>query len=37
LDYEFPEAPCPVYKRGRGAARFELYLSALRKNPNFLL
>jgi hypothetical protein len=26
-----------VYKRGRGAARFELYLSALRENPNFLL
>jgi hypothetical protein len=26
-----------VYKRGRGATRFELYLSALRKNPNRLL
>jgi hypothetical protein len=26
-----------VYKRGLGAARFELYLSALRDNPNFLL
>jgi hypothetical protein len=26
-----------VYKRGRGAARFELYLSALRENPNRLL
>jgi hypothetical protein len=26
-----------VYKRGRGAARFELYLSALHENPNFLL
>jgi hypothetical protein len=26
-----------VYKRGRGAARFEPYLSALRENPNFLL
>jgi hypothetical protein len=26
-----------VYKRGRGAACFELYLSALRKNPNCLL
>jgi hypothetical protein len=37
LDCGFPEAPRPVYKRGRGAARFELYLSALRENPNFLL
>jgi hypothetical protein len=26
-----------VYKRGRGAARFEPYLSAPRKNPNILL
>jgi hypothetical protein len=26
-----------VYKRGRGATRFELYLSALRENPNCLL
>jgi hypothetical protein len=26
-----------MYKRGRGAARFELYLSALRENPNRLL
>jgi hypothetical protein len=26
-----------VYKRVRGAARFELYLSALRENPNRLL
>jgi hypothetical protein len=26
-----------VYKRGRGAARFELYPSALRENPNCLL
>jgi len=26
-----------VYKKGRGAACFELYLSALRENPNFLL
>jgi hypothetical protein len=26
-----------VYKRGRGAARFELYLSTLRENPNRLL
>src|SRR5699024_5568670 len=25
-----------VYKRGRGAARFELYLSALRENPSRL-
>jgi hypothetical protein len=37
LDCGFPEASRPVYKRGRGAARFELYLSALRENPNFLL
>jgi hypothetical protein len=37
LNCGFPEAPRPVYKRGRGAARFELYLSALRENPNFLL
>jgi hypothetical protein len=37
LDCGFPEAPRPVYKRGQGAARFELYLSALRENPNFLL
>jgi hypothetical protein len=36
LDYRFPEAPRPVYKRGRGAARFELYLSALRENPSRL-
>jgi hypothetical protein len=36
-DCGFPEAPRPVYKMGRGAARFELYLSALRKNPNYLL
>jgi hypothetical protein len=26
-----------VYKRGQGAARFEIYLSALRENPNRLL
>ena len=26
-----------MYKRGRGAARFELYLFALRENPNRLL
>jgi hypothetical protein len=26
-----------VYKRGRGAARFELYLAALHENPNRLL
>jgi hypothetical protein len=26
-----------VYKRGRGATRFELYLYALRENPNRLL
>jgi hypothetical protein len=37
LNCGFPEAPHPVHKRGRGAARFELYLSALRENPNFLL
>jgi hypothetical protein len=37
LDCGFPEAPRPVYKRGRGAARFELYLSTLRENPNRLL
>jgi hypothetical protein len=37
LDCGFPEAPRPVYKKGRGAACFELYLSALRENPNFLL
>jgi hypothetical protein len=36
LDCGFPEASRPVYKRGRGAARFELYLSALRENPNRL-
>jgi hypothetical protein len=37
LDCGFPEAPRPVYKRGRGAASFELCLSALRENPNRLL
>jgi hypothetical protein len=37
LDCGFPEASCPVYKRGREAARFELYLSVLRENPNCLL
>jgi hypothetical protein len=37
LNCGFPEAPHPVHKRGRGAACFELYLSALRENPNFLL
>jgi hypothetical protein len=36
LDCGFPEAPRPVYKRGRGAARFELYLSTLRENPSRL-
>jgi hypothetical protein len=36
LDFGFPKAPRPVYKRGRGAVRFELYLSALRENPNRL-
>jgi hypothetical protein len=36
LDCGFPEAPCSVYKRGRGAAHFVLYLSALRENPNRL-
>jgi hypothetical protein len=37
LDCGFPEAPRPVYKRGWGAARFELYLFALHENPNRLL
>jgi hypothetical protein len=37
LDCGFPEALRTVYKRGRGAARFELYLSALRENSNCLL
>jgi hypothetical protein len=37
LDCGFPEVPRPVYKRGRGAARFELELSAHRENPNRLL
>jgi hypothetical protein len=37
LNCGFPKAPRPVYKRGRGAARFELYLSTLHENPNFLL
>jgi hypothetical protein len=37
LDYGFPEASRLVYKRGRGVARFELYLSAHRENPNRLL
>jgi hypothetical protein len=37
LDCGFPEAPRPVYKRGRGAACFELYLFALRENSNCLL
>jgi hypothetical protein len=36
LDFGFPEAPHPVYKRGRGAARFELHLFALRENPSRL-
>jgi hypothetical protein len=36
LDCGFPEAPRFVYKRGRGAAHFELYLSVLRENPNRL-
>jgi hypothetical protein len=36
LDCGFPEAPRPVYKRGRGAARFELYPSALHENPSRL-
>ena len=36
LDCGFPEAPRPVYKRGAGAARFELYPSALRENPSRL-
>jgi hypothetical protein len=30
----FPEAPRPVYKRGRGVAHFEFYPSALRENPS---
>jgi hypothetical protein len=37
LNCGFPEAPRPVYKRGRGAARFEPYLSAPHENPNILL
>jgi hypothetical protein len=37
LNCGFPEAPRPVYKRGRGATRFEPYLSAPRENPNILL
>jgi hypothetical protein len=36
LDCGFPEASRSVYKRGAGAACFELYLSALRENPNRL-
>jgi hypothetical protein len=36
LNCGFPEAPRPMYKRGRGAAHFELYLSALRENPSRL-
>jgi hypothetical protein len=36
LDCGFPEALHPVYKRGRGAVPFELYLSARRENPNLL-
>jgi hypothetical protein len=37
LNCGFPEASRPVYKRGRGAARFEPYLSAPHENPNILL
>jgi hypothetical protein len=36
LDCGFPEAPRPMYKRGRGVARFELHPSALRENPSRL-
>jgi hypothetical protein len=34
LDCGFPEASRPVYKKGVGAARIEIYLSARRENPN---
>jgi hypothetical protein len=36
LDCGFPEAPRPVYKRGRETAPFEIYLSARHENPNLL-
>jgi hypothetical protein len=31
----FPEASRPVYIKGTGAARIEIYLSAHRENPSF--
>jgi hypothetical protein len=34
LDCGFPEASRPLYKKGVGAARIEIYLSARRENPN---
>jgi hypothetical protein len=34
LDCGLPEASWPVYKKGVGAARIEIYLSARRENPN---
>jgi hypothetical protein len=34
LDCGLPEASRPVYKKGVGAARIEIYLSARRENPN---
>jgi hypothetical protein len=34
LDCGFPEALRPMYKKGVGAARIEIYLSARHKNPN---
>jgi hypothetical protein len=34
LDCGFPEASRPVYKKGVGAARIEIYLSARLENPN---
>jgi hypothetical protein len=34
LDCGFPEASRPVYKKGGGAARIEIYLSARHENPN---
>jgi hypothetical protein len=34
LDCGLPEASRPVYKKGVGAARIEIYLSARHENPN---
>jgi hypothetical protein len=34
LDCGFPEASCPVYIKGAGAARIEIYLSARCENPS---